>query len=106
MNPVLQAEFDAKRGVITALCEKYGVASLDLFGSGTSGRWKSEGSDLDFVVSFHSDVQAGLADRYLGLAEELEALFQRSVDLITPGAIKNPYFRAHVDASRSRIYAK
>lgn len=106
MNPVLQAEFDAKRGVITALCEKYGVASLDLFGSGTSAMWKSEGSDLDFVVSFQSDVQAGLADRYLGLAEELEALFQRSVDLITPGAMRNPYFRARVDASRSRIYAK
>jgi len=106
MNPVLEAEIDAKRGVIAAVCEKYGVASLDLFGSGTSDAWKPEKSDLDFVVSFHGDVSGGLADRYLGLAEELEAIFQRPVDLITPGAMKNPYFRAQVDASRSRVYAK
>ena len=106
MNPALRAEFDAKRGVIAALCEKYGVASLDLFGSGTSDAWKPDGSDLDFVVSFRADAAVGLSDRYLGLAEDLEAVFQRPVDLITPGAMRNPYFRARVDASRSRIYAK
>jgi len=106
MNPVLEAEINAKRGAIATLCERYGVASLDLFGSGTSDAWQPEHRDLDFVVSFLVGATDGQADRYLGLAEELEALFKRPVDLTTPGAMKNPYFRAHVDACRSRIYSE
>lgn len=106
MNPSLRAVFEQQKQSIDAICESYSVASLDLFGSGTTDAWRPDESDLDFVVTFLPTGHEGLADRYLGLAEELEALFQRSVDLITPGAIKNPYFRARVDASRSRIYAK
>jgi predicted nucleotidyltransferase len=106
MNPTLGTEFDAKRGAIAALCEKYGVASLDLFGSGTTDEWKPAESDLDFVVVFRPDESRGIADRYLGLAEDLEALFGRPVDLITPASIRNPYFRERVDATRSRIYAE
>lgn len=106
MNPLLGAEFDLRRGAIVALCEKYGVASLDLFGSGTTDEWKPAESDLDFVVAFRPDASRGIADRYLGLAEDLETLFGRPVDLITPASIRNPYFRERVDATRSRIYAE
>ena len=106
MNLRLAAEFDEKRETVAALCEKYGVAYLDLFGSGTTDDWRPLDSDLDFVVAFRSDSTGRLATRYLGLAEDLEALFGRSVDLITPASIQNPYFRARVDASRSRVYAE
>lgn len=106
MNRILAIEFEAKRGALTALCEKHGVASLDLFGSGASDEWRPLDSDLDFVVAFRPDATGRLATRYLGLAEDLEALFGRSVDLITPASIRNPYFRARVDATRSRIYAE
>ena len=106
MHPVLRAELEAKQGTIIALCERYDVALLELFGSGTTDEWTPTNSDLDFVVSFAPHEGPGLADRYLGLAEGLEAAFARSVDLITSASIRNPYFRARVDASRSRVYAK
>ena len=106
MNPILGAEFDAKRDAIAALCKKYGVANLDLFGSGTTEEWRPLDSDLDFVVAFRPDPNGRLADRYLGLAEDLESLFGRPVDLITPASIRNPYFRQRVDATRSRIYSE
>ena len=106
MNPVLRAELESKSGAIAQLCEKYGVASLDLFGSGTTNEWRPVDSDLDFVVTFRAGPPAGLADRYLGLALDLEALFGRCVDLITPASIRNPYFRERIDATRSRVYAE
>lgn len=106
MNRILETEFAAKREAIAVLCERHGVASLDLFGSGTTDEWKPTDSDLDFVVAFRPDANRRLAKRYLGLAEDLEALFGRPVDLITPASIRNPYFRERVDATRSRIYAE
>lgn len=106
MNHVLSAEFQSKQGPLEVVCKKYGVASLELFGSGATEEWKPGESDLDFIVTFRSDASGRVATRYLGLAEDLEALFGRPVDLITSGSIRNPYFRERVDASRSRIYAE
>ena len=91
------------RSSIQILCAKHGVASLDLFGSGATDEWKPGESDLDFIVVFREQ-QNRIAARYLGLAEGLEALFKRSVDLLTPAAIRNPYCRENVEATRTRIY--
>ena len=106
MNPVLNSEIAVKHSALAALCARYGVASLDLFGSGTTDDWRPSDSDLDFIVAFKPDANRSLADRYLGLATELEALFERSVDLLTEGAIRNPYFREQVTANRTRVYAE
>lgn len=106
MNASFNAELESKRPSLVALCHKYGVVRLDLFGSGASEEWRADESDLDFVVEFRPDRRRSLADRYLGFAEELEALFGRPVDLLTDRAIRNPYFRRAVDATRVPIYAE
>jgi predicted nucleotidyltransferase len=85
------------------LCKKYGVSRLDLFGSGATQDWRPGESDLDFVGTFRPDPDRSLADRYLGLAEGLEARFGRPVDLLTERAIHNPYFRRNVDATRAPV---
>jgi hypothetical protein len=45
-----------------------------------------------------------LVDSYFGLLEALEALFQRSVDLVSARAIRNPYFAESVEATRQPVY--
>jgi len=105
MNQALNDEFTAKREGLEALCRKYGVAELYLFGSATASGFRPDKSDLDFLVTFRTEPEASLADRYLGLAEELETLFDRPVDLITERAIRNPYFRHSVETSRVSVYA-
>ena len=92
------------RGAIRVLCQKYGVRRLDLFGSATTGAFDPTRSDLDFVATFADTNLPGYADRYLGFAEALEALFNRSVDVITERSIRSPYFRQAVEASRQPIY--
>lgn len=89
---------------IEALCRQYGVLRLDLFGSAATGDFNAETSDLDFIATFADTQKPGYAKRYLHFAEALEALFGRSVDLITDGSIRNPYFQEEVDETRRPVY--
>jgi predicted nucleotidyltransferase len=100
MNGLIEQHRDA----IRALCQQYGVRRLDLFGSAATGAFDPATSDLDFVATFANTRSPGYADRYLGFAEALQALFGRSVDIITERSIRNPYFRQAVEASRQPIY--
>lgn len=106
MNRFLRSELEQSGSALAALCRKYGVARLDVFGSATTDDWQPARSDLDFVVVFRPQPGTGLADRYLGLAEDLEALFQRPVDLITERSIRNPYFKRNVEATRTPVYGE
>jgi predicted nucleotidyltransferase len=80
------------------------VRRLDLFGSAATGGFDEKSSDLDFVATFAETRASGYADRYLGFAEALEALFGRPVDVVTERSIRNPYFRQAVEATRQVIY--
>jgi len=98
-------EIERCRSDLEALCKRFGVRRLEAFGSAVSGRFQSETSDVDFLVEFLPLKGPGYADRYFGLLESLETLFQRPVDLVVASAIKNPYFRQSVDETRTLLYA-
>lgn len=88
-----------------ALCRKYGVRRLDLFGSAAAGDFDPARSDLDFLVDFDPAPPGRRADQYFGFLADLEALFGRAVDLVEVGANHNPYFLASVNATRMPLYA-
>ncbi len=92
---------------IVALCRRYGVERLEVFGSAADGRFDPARSDFDFIVRLRRDadpVQGSLGRRFVGLAESLEALLGRAVDLMPDKPIVNPYFRSAVEASRRVLY--
>lgn len=96
---------EQRKPELAELCRRFNVSRLFLFGSAASDRFKGEGSDLDFLVEMDDRQPTGAyADRYLGLAEALEELFGRGVDLVTTQAIRNPYFRREVEATRQLVY--
>ncbi len=105
VNRDLRTELKVKGEALAGLCRKYDVDRLDVFGSGATDAWHPGESDLDFIVAFRPLPGSGLADRYLGLADDLELLFGRPVDLLTENAIRNPYFRQSVEATRATVYA-
>jgi uncharacterized protein len=97
---------EERRTEVAALCEKYGVKRLDLFGSAAGEGFGIEASDLDFVVSFERRDPPELFDRYFGLKEDLEGLFGRGVDLVTEDALlKDPDFAEGVSGERVSLYA-
>lgn len=89
---------------IRALCERQRVQRMFLFGSATTEHFSPITSDVDFVVKFFDSDKPGIADRYLDLAEGLENVLHRSVDLVTERSIQNPIFKEVVERSKIPIY--
>ena len=89
---------------LPALCRRFHVRRLDLFGSAADGRFDPMRSDLDFLVAFEDLPEGAYADAYFGLREALAGLFGREVDLLTEPALENPYLRRQVEAQRKQLF--
>ncbi|MBI2683539.1 MAG: nucleotidyltransferase domain-containing protein [Acidobacteriales bacterium] len=92
------------RAELEALCRKYGVVRLELFGSAAREGTGKVPEDLDFLAVFKAPDEPGYANRYFGLQEALANLFGLPVDLVDEGVLKNPYFMAEVDKDRVLLY--
>ena len=90
---------------VDALCRRCGVVRLDLFGSATREDFDPATSDLDFLVTFSQAAKRRAFDNYFALREGLEALFGRTIDLVTADQLRNPHLIAELAASRQKIYA-
>jgi len=93
------------REQLAALCRRYDVARLDIFGSAVRDDFDIARSDLDFLVQFNHFTVGNAVDRFFGLLFDLEELFGRKIDLVSDRAIRNPYFRKSVDSERVNLYA-
>lgn len=90
---------------LEALCRRYGVRRLELFGSAAKESERLRGNDLDFLVEFDPLPPGGHANSYFGLLESLEALYGVPVDLVVASAIRNPFFRQSVERTKTLLYA-
>ena len=90
---------------IAAICQRYGIRRLEVFGSAARANdFDPAHSDADFLVEFASGVQPGL-NAIFGAKADLEALLGRGVDLVEPGAVRNPYVLASINCHREAVYA-
>ncbi len=93
------------REEIIRICTHRKVRRLAVFGSAAGDRFDPEKSDLDLLVEFEKMQPAEHAEQYFGLAEDLERLFNRPVDLVEPGPIRNPFFRQSLEETQVVLYA-
>jgi len=70
------------------LASKYGVNEIGLFGSITRDDFSTD-SDVDIVVDFDRSIGV----EFIDLANELEAILHRKVDLISKKGIKPKYLK-------------
>jgi predicted nucleotidyltransferase len=93
------------RSGISAICQRYRISRLEVFGSAARAvDFNPASSDADFLVEFASDAQPGL-EAFFGAKADLEKLLGRGVDLVEPGAVRNPYVLASINRNREAIYA-
>ncbi len=95
-------KIDSQR--LADLCQEFGVARLEVFGSFVRGD-ASPDSDLDILVAFIPDAKVGL--RIVALQQALEDLFGRTVDLLTRESVErspNKYFRHFALRSTEPLY--
>jgi hypothetical protein len=90
---------------IRDLCIHYKVASLFVFGSVLTDKFKND-SDVDLLVDFKDVDLYDYADNYFSLKSSLENLFKREVDLLELKALKNPYLKSSIDSTKQLIYGQ
>lgn len=88
---------------IKTLCIKHYVKSLFAFGSVCTEKFK-DSSDIDLLISFNPMDYGDYADNYFLVADKLEELFHRPVDLVTDKSLSNPYFIDSVNRTKTLIY--
>ena len=89
---------------IAAICRKYRIKRLSLFGSGARGELRPD-SDIDLLVEYAEDAHPSVGD-LSDLRDELVDLFEgRSVDITTPSILRNPYRRRSIERDRQDLYA-
>lgn len=102
MIRLLEEKLDA----IKALCSRYHVTRLEVFGSAADESFNSETSDVDLIVEFQPDQDLGpWMAHYFDLQHELETLFGHTVDLVMADAMKDPYFIREAERTRRLLYA-
>ena len=102
----MHIELEKHRLMIRALCQRYGVVRLEVFGSAVRvADFDPEKSDADFLVEFDKDSGLSALDQFLGFSEAMERILGRPVDLAEASAVRNPYVRATINRSKELVYA-
>ena len=76
--------FDVDSGVLRDICDRYGIARLDVFGSVSRG---DEAPDSDIDVLYELRPGARLGWEIEDLADELSGALGRRVDLVSRNAL-------------------
>jgi len=88
---------------IKDLCLLHNVNKLYTFGSINTEKYNQD-SDIDFLVDFNDMDFGDYADNYFDLAEKLESLLKKPIDLVTIKSLKKPSFIESVEKSKELIY--
>ncbi len=96
-----QPQLDA----IADACRRHHVARLDVFGSVLRSDYRPGESDIDLLVEFQPLDPASLYKAYFALLNDLRVGLASRVDLVMADAVRNPYVKQTIEASRQQIYA-
>jgi uncharacterized protein len=88
---------------IAEFCQRWHIVEFALFGSVLRKDFRPD-SDIDVLVTFAPNPGWSLFD-WVDMKDELEALFQRTVDIADKEGLKNPYRRHEILQTHQVIYA-
>jgi predicted nucleotidyltransferase len=94
----LRDDLRRRRDTLHLIAARHGASNLRLFGSVARGEERPD-SDIDLLIDLADE--RGFGD-YLALAEELEALLHRKVDLVLARSL-SPHFRPYIEADATPL---
>lgn len=103
MNTNYQVEIPLDK--IKSFCKKWQISELALFGSVLRSDFDQKNSDIDVLITFIPGHSWGW--EIVTMKEELEIIFNRSIDLVTKKAIensRNPYRKKEILESYQVVY--
>ena len=93
------------REKIAELCRTHHVRRLSVFGSAVRDDFGPERSDVDLLVAVESVHECLYAPNFFFLLRGFDSVFERQVDLLSEGLIRNPYLRKAIDQDKVDLYA-
>lgn len=100
MHPLIEQNREA----VAALCRRYGVRTLDVFGSVLRNDF-SEASDVDVVARFGPPVDTDRVHQYFDFKTKLSELLGRPVDVVELDAMQDSRLKRVIEKSHVNIYA-
>jgi predicted nucleotidyltransferase len=98
---LIAPDVDVDEAALAAVCDKYGIAELKVFGSRARGTARPD-SDIDVLYSLRPGHKLGWDIEQL--AEELGSVFGQKVDLVSLRAL-HPRLKPAVLAEARPLYA-
>jgi predicted nucleotidyltransferase len=95
---------EEKNEEITAICLRYGIKRLFVFGSALRDDFRPGESDIDLLVEFGPLEVTKLFHAYLDAREAFRKIFQADVDLIMQDAVKNKIILKEIDRTKRLLY--
>ncbi len=90
---------------IVALCKKYRVERMYLFGSAARDDFDPATSDIDFLYAFSPELTINeYGDNFFGLLFALEDMFGRKIDMTAEKSLSNPYLIESVNRDKTLVY--
>ncbi len=86
------------------LCKQHRVKLLFAFGSSINDSFKTPSSDIDLLIELDIEDPIARGEHLLLIWDQLEIFFNRKVDLLTDGSIKNPVLKEQIDSSKLLVY--
>ena len=103
---MITPNLDIPEDRLADFCRKWKIVEMSLFGSVLRDDF-GPGSDVDVLVTFAPDAEVSSFD-VLDLRDELAALFERRVDVLTRRAVEqnhNPWLRHEILTMAKQVHA-
>jgi predicted nucleotidyltransferase len=88
---------------IAAFCARRKIVRMEIFGSAARGQLRPE-SDVDVMLTFAPEAPWSLYD-LVDMQDELAGFFQRDVDIVEAGSVRNPYRARSIEHDLQLVYA-
>ncbi len=99
LSPIISTNINQ----IASVCKQHHVKELYVFGSAARNEMNAE-SDVDFLYTMYEFPVEESADNFFDLAEKLETLLGRKVDLVPEKHLINKYFIRELNETRTKIF--
>lgn len=102
---MLHPTFKAQLPLVINLFKEKGIKRVYAFGSVVSEKFNDK-SDIDLLISFNDDLDPlEKGEICWSLHDILRDIFNRDVDILIEGSLKNPYFIEEINEKKELIYA-
>lgn len=95
---------DEKREEIAAVCQRYGIERLFIFGSALRDDFRLGESDIDLLVEFGPMDITKKFHTYLKARDAFSKILQAKVDLVMSGAVKNKVIESEINRTKKILY--